>query len=70
MTLQWATYYDAADEAGLSRILGGIHVTADDYTGRIIGSMAGKGAFYQAEQYFAGQVASPTMTLAGSRMPK
>ena len=54
VTLQWATYYDAADEAGLSRILGGIHVTVDDYTGRIIGSLAGKGAFFLARQYFQG----------------
>jgi hypothetical protein len=67
VTLQWATYYDAADEAGLSRILAGIHVTADDYVARIIGSMAGKGAFYQAEEYFAGQAGSQTVTLAGSR---
>ena len=28
--LQWATYYDAADQAGLSRLYGGIHVEADD----------------------------------------
>ena len=30
VVLQWATYYDAADQAGLSRIYGGIHVPADD----------------------------------------
>ena len=31
--LQAATYYDAADQAGISRIYGGIHITADDYAG-------------------------------------
>ena len=29
-TLQWATYYDAADAAGLSRLYMGIHVPPDD----------------------------------------
>ncbi len=43
--LQWATYYDAADQAGISRIYGGIHVSADDGPGRIMGSKVGiKGA--------------------------
>jgi hypothetical protein len=32
--LQWATYYDAADQAGQSRIFGGIHTRPDDYVGR------------------------------------
>ncbi len=26
LTLQWATYYDAADQAGISRLYGGIHI--------------------------------------------
>jgi hypothetical protein len=50
--LQWGTYYDAADQAGQSRIAGGIHVTADDFTGRITGSAVGIGAFHKATQYF------------------
>jgi len=29
--LQWATYYDAADQAGISRRFGGIHPYYDDY---------------------------------------
>ncbi len=52
--LQWGTYYDAADQAGQSRIAGGIHVTADDFTGRITGSAVGIGAFDKAMQYFGG----------------
>ncbi|MDA0946015.1 MAG: vanadium-dependent haloperoxidase [Bacteroidetes bacterium] len=35
--LQWATYKDAADQSGLSRIWGGIHPPVDDIRGRIIG---------------------------------
>ena len=45
VTLQWATYRDAADEAGQSRIWGGIHVRADDYPGRIMGAEIGLGAW-------------------------
>jgi hypothetical protein len=56
LTLQWATYYDAADQAGMSRIYGGIHIAADDFAGRRIGSRAGKQAWALAERYFAGTV--------------
>ena len=41
VTLQWATYFDAADEAGISRLWGGIHVPVDDFAGRIMGSSVG-----------------------------
>jgi hypothetical protein len=54
VTLQWATYYDAADQAGQSRIFGGIHITADDFAGRKLGSACGQGAWALAQQYFAG----------------
>ena len=54
--LEWATYYDAADQAGQSRLFGGIHIQADDFTGRIIGSQCGKDAWALAQRYFAGQV--------------
>lgn len=52
--LQWGTYYDAADQAGQSRLAGGIHVYPDDFGGRILGSAAGIGAFNEALEYFAG----------------
>jgi hypothetical protein len=54
VTLQWATYYDAADQAGQSRIYGGIHITADDYGGRRIGSQCGIAAWEKALTYFDG----------------
>ncbi|MEM7313454.1 MAG: DUF6851 domain-containing protein [Planctomycetota bacterium] len=44
ITLQWATYYDAADEAGISRLWGGIHVPVDDFAGREMGSQIGQDA--------------------------
>jgi hypothetical protein len=43
--LQWATYFDAADQAGLSRLFGGIHVSSDDFIGRRVGAKVGEDAF-------------------------
>jgi hypothetical protein len=54
VTLQWATYYDAADQAGISRLFGGIHVPADDFNGRRTGSLCGKEAWQKALTYFDG----------------
>ena len=50
--LQWATYRDAADQAGLSRLYGGIHVPADDLDGRIMGAEIGIIAVNHARSYF------------------
>ena len=55
--LQWATYYDAADQAGQSRLWGGIHVSADDLSGRQVGSQCGKAAWSLASRYFDGSIA-------------
>ena len=54
LTLQWATYYDAADEAGISRLYGGIHPWADDFPGRILGSIIGTAAWKKAQTYYSG----------------
>ncbi len=56
--LEWATYYDAADQAGQSRLWGGIHIQADDFTGRRLGAECGKDAWALAQRYFAGKVGS------------
>ncbi|MGP1673719.1 MAG: vanadium-dependent haloperoxidase, partial [Candidatus Limnocylindrales bacterium] len=56
--LEWATYYDAADQAGQSRLLGGIHISADDFNGRRIGSECGLAAWARAQLYYAGTVGS------------
>jgi len=56
LTLQWARYYDAADEAGISRLWGGIHVRADDFNGRIMGAQVGMDAFNLAMQYYTGAI--------------
>ena len=53
-TLQWATYFDAADQAGLSRLYMGIHISADDFDGRRIGAACGQQAWALAQHYFDG----------------
>ena len=55
VVLEWASYYDAADQAGQSRLFGGIHVQADDFTGRIVGSTCGKDAWALAQRYYTGR---------------
>ena len=56
VTLQWATYDDAADQAGISRLYGGIHIEADDLEGRTIGSTCGLEAWALAQRYYAGTI--------------
>lgn len=53
LTLQWATYFDASDEAGLSRIYGGIHPSFDDFPGRVMGHEIGILAIAEALAHFA-----------------
>ncbi|MEM9050732.1 MAG: FG-GAP-like repeat-containing protein [Bacteroidota bacterium] len=62
--LQWATYQDAADESGLSRIWGGIHPPCDDIPGRKNGITIGQDAFAKATSYFG--CSAPTECEAGS----
>jgi Domain of unknown function (DUF6851)/VCPO second helical-bundle domain len=56
--LEWATYYDASDQAGQSRLWGGIHIEADDFNGRRIGSTCGISAWALAQRYYDGKVTS------------
>ncbi len=66
LKLQWATYYDAADECSLSRIYGGIHPTQDDIPGRFMGSKIGPDSFALAKDYFDGRVTGgPEPCVAG-----
>ena len=54
ITLQWATYQDASDQAGISRLYGGIHVRADDFAGRVMGAEIGQAAWERAQAYYGG----------------
>ncbi len=66
--LQWASYYDAADQAGVSRLFGGIHVPIDDFVGRRVGSHCGKLVWDLARLYFDGSVTNAAihLTMQGS----
>jgi hypothetical protein len=52
VVLLWATYQDASDQAGISRLYGGIHVRADDFQGRIIGAQIGQAAWELAQTHY------------------
>ena len=54
VTLQWATYRDAADQTSLSRIWGGIHPPVDDLPGRRMGAEVGERAWARARALFEG----------------
>lgn len=65
ITLQWATYFDAADEAGISRLWGGIHVAPDDFAGRIMGSSIGQEAYAYAAEHFGAVPEPQTLAMGG-----
>ena len=52
ITLSWATFSDAADEAGISRRYGGIHFIQGDLDGRVRGRLIGVQAWHKALKYF------------------
>jgi len=62
--LQWATYYDAADQAGISRIWGGIHPPIDNSAGRRAGAQCGQGVWTLAQKYFDGSITNTSFALA------
>ena len=67
--LQWATYYDAADQAGLSRLHGGIHISADDLTGRKMGAKVSNAAFDRFLQYYGATAVVIAPPSAGNTPP-
>ncbi|MDR7088559.1 vanadium-dependent haloperoxidase [Cellvibrio fibrivorans] len=54
VTLSWPTFTDAADEAGLSRLYGGIHFRNGDLPARNIGSKLGADTLEYSMALFAG----------------
>jgi Dockerin type I domain len=59
MSIPFASYYDAADQAAISRIYGGIHPSFDDFPSRINGSKIGPAAYTRATKYWYGAVSNP-----------
>ena len=59
MTLSYATFDDAANEAGLSRLYGGIHFSDDNTTAQSVGRLIGQQAWEKAQTYFTGTASQP-----------
>jgi hypothetical protein len=53
-TMSFATFTEAADQAGLSRLYGGIHFTDDNTHGQALGALIGRQAWHKAVRYFTG----------------
>jgi hypothetical protein len=54
LTLRWATFSEAADEAGISRRYGGIHFEQGDIDGREMGRKIGGQAWDRARRHITG----------------
>jgi len=54
VTLSWETFSAAADEAGISRLYGGIHFKDGDLHGRELGRLVGASVFDQAQFFING----------------
>lgn len=54
--LEWPTLKDAADQAGISRLYGGIHFSAGDKEGRKLGNKIGCAVWEKALHYFNGEL--------------
>ena len=50
--VSFATFSDAADQAGLSRLYGGIHFTDDNTVAQAVGLLIGQQAWAKAQSYF------------------
>ena len=57
VTLSWATFSDAADQAGISRRYGGIHFEEGDLRGRLLGRQVGGVVWEKARSYIDGTAA-------------
>lgn len=66
VTLSWATFSAAADQAGLSRRYGGIHFADGDLAGRAVGRQVGAQAWTKAQTYFGSIPAARTCDTPGT----
>ena len=57
LTIGWATFSEAADQAGLSRRYGGIHFQQGDLDGRETGRKAAQQSWTKAQAYMSGRTA-------------
>jgi hypothetical protein len=64
LTLRWATFSQAAAEAGISRRYGGIHFEQGDLDARATGTAAARRCWALAQTYFAGTAPAPVSSTA------
>jgi hypothetical protein len=55
VTLSWKSFYEAADQAGISREYGGIHFNDGDFEARQAGELVGQQVWSIAKTYFNGK---------------
>ena len=66
-TPEWLTFSEAADEAGISRLYGGIHFNKGDRFGRDLGRLVGASVHDRVQYYLTGAIPEPdafSLTLA------
>jgi hypothetical protein len=54
ITLSWATFSEAANQAGISRRYGGIHFEQGDLDARATGRIAARATWQKAQEYWGG----------------
>jgi hypothetical protein len=59
VTVNWRTFSDAADQAGISRRYGGIHFAQGDLDGRAAGRAVARRCWAKALTYFDGTAPGP-----------
>ena len=55
ITLQWSTLWDAAAEAGRSRLYGGIHIQDGDLRAQEMGALVAKDAWSATKELFTAE---------------
>ena len=69
VVLFWATFTDAADQAGMSRRYSGIHFERGDIMGRRVGRSVGTQAYNKALSYFHGHAFDPNRKQSAGSSP-
>jgi hypothetical protein len=62
LTLSWSTFTEAADEAGASRLYGGIHFQDGDLRGRKLGRLVGTRTWIKTQEFINGLSVTSTTT--------
>jgi hypothetical protein len=67
VTLHWATFSEAAEQAGMSRRYGGIHFKNGDLAGRLLGRLVAERTWKKASAQFSGASEGPVRHTARAK---